>query len=313
MYFLKGMIVGDTYQIWTVQMARSKKIGEQNIVLLDTTVKTGIKEFAPNWNEVMRYKDGYLSEEQYTVIYLAKMRDSLRDNPAIWKRWLTKEKRVAVTCFCKAGDFCHRHLFVPLMKTYLEENGHTVELMGELNGPTYQGRPMPASVVTVQPDDKKIIPFYSRFDLLSNHHADGFTIKGVHFKHVEQFMMYCKAKLFNDHHQAEKILAEPNPQACKMLGRKVTPFDKRVWGERRRGIVYRACLQKALEHKEILDYLLSTGNNILVEASASDVEWGVGIAKDDPRIHDMTQWQGMNLLGEIWMAVRKHFQENVVF
>jgi hypothetical protein len=73
------------------------------------------------------------------------------------------------------------------------------------------------------------------------------------------------------------------------------------------------CLQKAREHPEIREYLLSTGNDILVEASKSDVIWGVGIAKDDPRIYDQSQWRGMNLLGEIWMDVRRILQAEVIF
>lgn len=304
--------MGDMYQIWTLQISRSKKTDRNEIHLLDTTAKSGIREFAPAWNDVMRYKDGYLSKEQYTDIYLRKMRDSQTSFPSMWKR-LLEHKKVAVMCYCTPGKFCHRHLFVPLMAKYLEERGHTVQLMGELNGSQYQpDLEIPESVVS-NSREKQIIPFYSADDPLSNHSRRGFTIKGIKFAHSEQFIMYCKAKLMGDHAKAAEILIAHHPQQCKILGREVTPYDERLWSLKRRPIAVRGAYQKAIEHPEIKEYLLSTGNAILVEASKSDKLWGVGIAKDDPRIYDPSQWQGLNLCGEVWMEVRRKLQEDVVF
>jgi ribA/ribD-fused uncharacterized protein len=299
-----------TYFIWTVQIYRAGNLKEQGIHLLNTTAKDGVRAFAPSFNDVMLYKEGKLSQTQYTDIYLHRMKDSREKNPADWKR-LQEHEKVAVACYCSPGKFCHRHLFIHDMKADLEARGHEVKLMGELNGPDYS--PVAPKAVVSIPRDVVIVPFYSKHDLLSNHHPSGFTIKGVTFAHVEQFMMYCKAMLFNDKLQAGRILAESNPQGCKILGRGVRPYDEKLWAAKRRRYVYFACLQKAREHKEVREYLLSTGNAILVEASAKDVIWGVGIAKDDPRIYDMAQWRGMNLLGEIWMEVRRVLQEDVLF
>jgi ribA/ribD-fused uncharacterized protein len=298
------------YQIWTVQMSRSRNLKDKGIHALDTTVKSGIKAFAPKWDMVMAHKEQRLSDAQYTDQYTRMMRESRQNNHTIWKK-LQDHEKTAVLCYCSPGKFCHRHLFIHEMKDYLESLGHTVELKGEINGPQYYSE-IPKAVVSI-PRDEKIVPFYSKYDLLSNHNPSGFTIKGVTFKHVEQFMMYCKAMLFNDKLQAGLILAEPDPQKCKILGRGVRPFDEALWVSKRRRYVYLGCLQKAREHKEVRDYLLSTGNAILVEASPRDTIWGVGIAKEDPRIYDIEQWQGLNLLGEIWMEVRRVLQAEVVF
>lgn len=302
--------MAEVYQIWTVQLYRVKGLEDKGIHVLDTTAKSGIRAFAPDFNDVMLYKEGKLSKAQYTDIYLRRIAQSEQDNPKEWKR-LNNYKKVAVACYCAPGKFCHRHLFIQKHKAHLEAQGHEVILMGEINGVQYYDE-MPKSVVS-NPVERKIIPFYSYQDLLSNHHPTGVTIKGVTFKHIEQFMMYCKAMLFNDKLQAGLILKEPNPQGCKVLGRGVRPFDEKLWAAKRRRYVFIGCLQKAREHPEVRDYLLSTGNAILVEASKSDVIWGAGIAKDDPRIYDMTQWRGMNLLGEVWMDVRRVLQEDVVF
>lgn len=297
------------YQIWTLQIPRARHVKDPEIHLLDTTAKSGIPAFAPFMNDVMRYKDGHLSEAMYTDIYLRKMRDSRKDHPGIWKQ-LLKHKKVAVMCYCTPGKFCHRHLFAPLMKQYLEEAGHTVELKGELNGPNWA--PMPASVVSI-PRPQIIIPFYSADDLLSNHNRTGFTVKDIYFKHGEQFLMYCKAKLMGDHAKAEEILAADHPQACKILGKQVKPWDEPLWVVKRRPIMNRGCYEKAKQNPNVDEYLLSTGNAILVEASQRDTLWGVGIGKDDPRIFDMSQWRGLNLLGGSWMWARTKRQEEIIF
>jgi ribA/ribD-fused uncharacterized protein len=52
------------------------------------------------------------------------------------------------------------------------------------------------------------------------------------------------------------------------------------------------------------EFLLSTGDRVLVEASPVDRVWGIGLAADDPRAQSPAQWRGLNLLGFALMDAR---------
>jgi ribA/ribD-fused uncharacterized protein len=52
------------------------------------------------------------------------------------------------------------------------------------------------------------------------------------------------------------------------------------------------------------DYLLSTGNKIIVEASPVDAIWGIGLPQDSRHAKNPYSWRGQNLLGFALMEVR---------
>lgn len=79
----------------------------------------------------MAYKKGELSEQSYTELYEDKMVESRGLFRAAWDR-LSAYPYAAFACYCPAGQFCHRHLFVHHAKTHLEGMGWRVKLMGEI-------------------------------------------------------------------------------------------------------------------------------------------------------------------------------------
>jgi hypothetical protein len=131
-----------------------------------------------------------------------------------------------------------------------------------------------------------------------------FTIDGVTFATAEQYMMYRKALLFEDAEIANKILATNNPAEQKLLGRQIKKFDKTVWNEHCRDIVWQGNYAKFTQNPELFAELVSTGNREIVEASPEDRIWGIGLHEDDPNILDKSKWRGTNWLGEAIMKVR---------
>ena len=55
---------------------------------------------------------------------------------------------------------------------------------------------------------------------------------------------------------------------------------------------------------------LSTGDNLLAEASPLDPVWGIGLRADDPRANDPRQWRGKKMLVEALSAVREAIRES---
>ena len=61
---------------------------------------------------------------------------------------------------------------------------------------------------------------------------------------------------------------------------------------------------KFSQNRDLQEFLLSTGDSVLVEASPYDNIWGIRLAASSPEAQAPTQWRGQNLLGFALMEVR---------
>lgn len=131
-----------------------------------------------------------------------------------------------------------------------------------------------------------------------------FMLDGSSFRTAEHYMMWKKAMLFEDSATAERIASAEDPGEVKALGRLVHGFDEEMWDEQRYDIVVAANTAKFGQHERLREFLLSTEERVLVEASPVDRIWGIGMNSDDPRAADPREWRGLNLLGFALMAAR---------
>lgn len=130
-----------------------------------------------------------------------------------------------------------------------------------------------------------------------------FTVDGVTYATAEHWMMAGKARLFGDA-DAERRAAAGHPKAAKAVGRSVRGFDDAVWERERFALVSDGSTHKFGQHPELRDFLLGTGQRVLVEASPLDRVWGIGLAADDERAQRPADWRGLNLLGFALMEAR---------
>lgn len=132
-----------------------------------------------------------------------------------------------------------------------------------------------------------------------------FEVDGQVYATAEHFMMAEKARIFGDEAVRERILATEQPGIAKRLGRSVSGFDEAHWKAKREDVVFRGNIAKFTQSDELRDFLLGTGDQVLVEASPVDAVWGIAMAGNDPRALDPGKWQGLNLLGFVLMDVRE--------
>ena len=132
----------------------------------------------------------------------------------------------------------------------------------------------------------------------------GFSENNIHYKTAEHYMMAKKATLFGDVESLAKVLASETPDIAKQLGRKVSNFDATIWEENAFNYVTQGNLLKFSQHEQLKEFLISTGNSVIVEASPYDKIWGIGLAEHDDTSRNPDTWKGTNLLGFAIMEAR---------
>lgn len=159
----------------------------------------------------------------------------------------------------------------------------------------------------------KIICFHNLDEenaYLSNWYPSDFTVNGINFSSMEQYMMYQKALRFGDTKIADKILATDDVAKIKKLGREVQGYDDSVWNGVRQIIVYEGLTAKFSQNEDLKAKLLETKDVILAECAVRDKIWGIGLSMTDEKRFDKDKWKGQNLLGYALMLVREHLSKN---
>jgi ribA/ribD-fused uncharacterized protein len=131
-----------------------------------------------------------------------------------------------------------------------------------------------------------------------------FEVKNIIYQTAEHWMMAEKARLFKDGKAMANILASQTPAKAKEEGRLIENFDPAVWDLHKFDIVVDGNRYKFSSDRALKDFLLATGQQVLVEASPLDTIWGIGLSGDNPAARDPRSWRGENLLGFALMEVR---------
>lgn len=131
-----------------------------------------------------------------------------------------------------------------------------------------------------------------------------FVVDGQYYNCAEQYMMAEKARIFGDEEVRQQILAEYNQMTMKKLGRKVRGYDDHIWKDKRFDVVVKGNVAKFSQNEKLRNFLISTGDKIIVEASPKDNVWGIGLDESSPDAIRPRNWQGENLLGFALMEAR---------
>lgn len=111
------------------------RVWTEEVGLIDTTVKSASTDegriLAPTWDMVNGHKSGEITWEEYTTQYTDLLRGRYRSHPDLFMSIL-KRDRVVIGCYCNAGEPCHRHLAVDILKKIATAKGILVVDAGEI-------------------------------------------------------------------------------------------------------------------------------------------------------------------------------------
>ena len=148
------------------------------------------------------------------------------------------------------------------------------------------------------------------YGFLSNWYLSDFTVDGIKFSSMEQYMMYQKAVMFKDKDIASQILKTDDVARIKDFGRQVSNYNDTVWNGMRQIVIYKGLLEKFRQNEKLKKALLDTGDDILAECAVSDKIWGIGLSMKDSNRNDIKSWKGQNLLGFALMLVRSELRKS---
>jgi ribA/ribD-fused uncharacterized protein len=108
---------------------------------------------------------------------------------------------------------------------------------------------------------------------------------------------YFQAEKFLDESYREGIRDAASPREAARLGRSREFPIRGDWESVKVDVMRRAVRTKFSSHAQLLELLLSTGNEQIIEAAAGDFFWGAGV-----------DGSGSNWLGRILMEVREELR-----
>lgn len=136
-----------------------------------------------------------------------------------------------------------------------------------------------------------------------------FSVDVEDYNCAEQYMMAEKARLFEDEEIEKQIMETSDPKKMKDLGKKVKNFNQKIWDKVKYSIVLNGNYYKFSQNSEMRNFLLSTGDKILVEASPLDTIWGIGLSEQNINSENPIAWKGKNLLGFVLMELRDELKK----
>lgn len=164
------------------------------------------------------------------------------------------------------------------------------------------------------------IPFFTFQHPFSNHFPSNFkTLNNTTYKTAEHFLFVHKAEAMGLPDVAKQIMEASHGGAAKRIGEtfKWNPEKRNIngekmgtWQEAAWKLLWQANSLKYEQNDELRKELFETWPKTLVEASPTDVYWGIGLSADDPNIGEKTKWRGKNIFGDLLTKLRDEMMKH---
>lgn len=169
----------------------------------------------------------------------------------------------------------------------------------------------PAMVYT--PCSEEACIFFTKHSPFSNHFSSSFTLEGVQFSCIEQYLAVQKAHLADNKDLAREAMGSSNPADHKVVLNKLKTQVSDEWKNKAPEFIKAAVKAKFTQNPHLTKFLLDSYPLQIGEASR-DSFWGIGLSLESPDALDMTKWAaGGNLLGRSLVSLREELLETANF
>ena len=129
-------------KLYTVSLSQYRECEKLNIPLHSITRwgKTTDPIFAPSVALLKAFKAGEATQEQYVNRYRAEMAQSCVINRNYWINFIETNESIAIACYEKYGDFCHRYMLARMLEIFGKYYNYKIDYLGEI---TKEGIVMP--------------------------------------------------------------------------------------------------------------------------------------------------------------------------
>lgn len=180
-----------------------------------------------------------------------------------------------------------------------------------LDGNIYSPLDLESLPVPIRPstlatrNSEEALVFFSRHSFLSNHFPSEFTLQGIKFSNVEQFLAYKRAITADRQPVISRAINAKNPAEAKFILNSLKDDHPLEWENNRGTWAAEALRAKFAQNPALARALHNTKTKHLGEASR-DTVWGIGMDLEDPKVLDHSRWpEAGNLLGKTLMAIRE--------
>ena len=109
-------------ELYRCSLSNHRLAKQLGVELIDCTVKSGIKDLAPDWSFLKTYKESKKTVDDiaiYEMLFMKKMNHVFLTNRPVFDKIARKDK-VAIACYCRQDEktFCHLELLVKCFEKY---------------------------------------------------------------------------------------------------------------------------------------------------------------------------------------------------
>lgn len=166
---------------------------------------------------------------------------------------------------------------------------------------------------TSTPGNSKVVVFFGKASCFSNHYTSEFPIDDIKYHSIEQYLAHNRARLANREDLMGRVLAASHDptEAKRVLNLLHDEPGLEEWEDQRHNILFAGLVSKFHQSQYLREYLLSSGNRLLGEASRNNT-WGIGLTLTDKDRLNPGLWKGENFLGKTLMEVREYLSTGVL-